>query len=113
MLSLDKSFGKSFTVSKFAVRVLPTIIEYKEKTGEYPKCLSMALANLIYFYKNDTPEDNPVVIEIMKKSEFSDILKNEALWNKDISEMTLMVTDYYNKIKTLGAKESMKWILSE
>lgn len=101
------------SISKFSVRVLPTIIEYKDKTGEYPKYLSMALAYLIYFYKNDIPEDNPEVIEIIKNSEISDILKNKALWNKDISEMTPIVTDYYDKIKNLGAKESMKWILSE
>ena len=42
------------SVSKFAVRDLPTLLEYKEKNGKAPKCLTLALANLIYFYKNDT-----------------------------------------------------------
>lgn len=35
------------SVSKFSVRVLPTILEYKEQQGEYPLSLTMALAALI------------------------------------------------------------------
>lgn len=101
------------SVSKFSVRVLPTIIEYKEKTGVYPPCLSMALAYLIYFYKNDIPEDNPECIELMKNEDICHILRNQSLWNTDLSDMTSIVTEYYNKIQMLGAKESMKWILSE
>ena len=50
------------SVSKFSVRVLPTILEYKQQNGCYPKGLSMSLANLIYFYKNDTPDDSPEVV---------------------------------------------------
>ena len=41
------------SVSKFYVRVLPTLLEYKEKNGVYPKGLTLSLAYLLYFYKND------------------------------------------------------------
>lgn len=101
------------SVSKFSVRVLPTLLEYKEKSGTYPKCLTMALAYLIYFYKNDTPEDSAQVIETMKKDSIADILKNTALWQTDLSDMAEIITAYYNRIDALGAKEAMKWILSE
>ncbi len=101
------------SVSKFSVRVLPTLLEYKEKNGTYPKCLTMALAYLIYFYKNDAPEDSAQVIETMKKDSIADILKNESLWQTDLSDMTEKITEYYNRIDAIGAKEAMKWILSE
>ncbi len=100
------------SVSKFAVRVLPTILEYKEKNGIYPKHLSLSLAYLIYFYKNDMPEDAPDVIAVMQKDSIADILKNTALWQADLSDMAEIITDYYSKIEALGAKEAMKWNLS-
>ena len=101
------------SVSKFSVRVLPTLLEYKEKCGIYPKCLTMALAYLLYFYKNDTPEDSAQVIETMKNDDISKILANTEVWQTDLSGMTEIVTEYYNKIDALGAKDTMKWILSE
>jgi tagaturonate reductase len=101
------------SVSKFSVRVLPTLLEYKEKNGVYPKGLTMALAYLIYFYKNDNPDDAESVVATMKNDSIADILKNTSLWASDLSDMVALVTEYYNKIDTLGAKETMKWILSE
>lgn len=101
------------SVSKFSVRVLPTLLEYKEKNNRLPKCLTMSLAFLIYFYKNDSPEDAPDVVEIMKNDSIEDILKNEALWGEKLSDMIDTVTEYYNKIDTVGAKDAMRWILSE
>ncbi|MBR2953905.1 MAG: tagaturonate reductase [Clostridia bacterium] len=101
------------SVSKFSVRVLPTLLEYKEKNGKEPKGLTLSLANLIYFYKNDNPDDNMDVVATMKNDSIADILKNTSLWSSDLSDLTEIVTEYYNKIDTMGAKETMKWILSE
>jgi tagaturonate reductase len=39
------------SVSKFKVRVLPTLLESLNGKGEAPKCLCLALAALIRFYK--------------------------------------------------------------
>ena len=100
------------SVSKFSVRVLPTILEYKEKNGVYPKYLSLSLAYLIYFYKNDAPEDAENVVSFMKNGSIADILANVSLWQTDLSDMAETVSGYYEKIETLGAKETMKWILS-
>ena len=101
------------SVSKYSVRVLPTLLEHKEKNGVYPKLLTMSLAYLIYFYKNDTPDDAKEIKETMKNDSIADILANKSLWVFDLSDMTEIVTEYYNKIDTLGAKESMKWIVSQ
>ena len=101
------------SVSKFSVRVLPTILEYKEKNGIYPRYLTLSLAYLIYFYKNGNPQDAENVVEIMKNSGIDEILGDASLWNDDISDMTDAVEEYYGKIAIFGAKETMKWILSE
>ena len=100
------------SVSKFSVRVLPTILEHKEKNGSYPKYLSMSLAYLIYFYKNDFPEDSAAAVDAIKNGSVAEILRNKALWNTDLSDMTEIINNYYSIIDTLGAKEAMKWILS-
>ncbi len=101
------------SVSKYSVRVLPTILEYKEKNGVFPKYLTLSLAALIYFYKNDIPEDSEEVTAVMKNDCIADILKNEALWQSDISDTESIVASYYAKIEELGMKETVKWILSE
>ena len=101
------------SVSKFAVRDLPTLLEYKENYNTVPKFLTFSLAALIYFYKNDTPADSAEAIEKMKNGSISDILSDTSLWGTDLSELLDTVTDYYNKIDEIGAKEAMKWILSE
>ncbi len=100
-------------VSKFAVRDLPTLSEYKEKNEKYPKCLTMALAYLLYFYKNDTPDDAADVMKKMKEGTIAEILSDSSLWLTDLSGMTDIITEYYGKIELLGAKGAMEWILSE
>lgn len=101
------------SVSKFSVRVLPTILEYREKNGAYPKCLTMSLAYLIYFYKNDIPEDSASATEKMKNGSIAEILSDSTLWQTDLSDMLGIVTECYAAIEKLGAKDAMKWILSE
>lgn len=101
------------SVSKFSVRVLPTILEFKEQKEDYPKCLTFALASLIYFYKNDKPEDSEGVVSVIRNGSIADILSNVDLWQSDLSEMLPIVDECYTKIDLLGAKEAMKWILSE
>lgn len=95
-------------VSKFAVRVLPTTLEYKDQNGRYPECLSLSLAYLIYLYKNDEPTDAEDIIEKMKKGTLEEILSDESLWGKDISDMYGIVSSYYEKIEKLGARQVMK-----
>jgi serine/threonine-protein kinase HipA len=61
---------------KFKVRVLPSIIEYKNITGVYPKNLMFSLSQLIKFYKEGTPNDDPAVIEYIKNTDDEQIIKD-------------------------------------
>lgn len=100
------------SVSKFSVRVLPTVEEYREKNGVYPKALLMSLAFLIEFYKTNSPQDLPEVTEFMKSADISQILSNVGLWGKNLSDAAADVTAYIEKIKSLGARGAMEWIMS-
>ena len=67
----------------------------------------------LYFYKNDKPEDNPETTEKMLRGSITEILSDTSLWQADLSDMTDKVMEYYEIIDKSGAKETMKWILSE
>ena len=73
------------SVSKFKVRVLPSILEYEKKYGYAPKTLLFSLAKLIEFYKKGTPNDNPQETEKMKNGTVKEILSDASLWGQDIS----------------------------
>ena len=73
------------SISKFRVRCLPTMLEYRDKFGKNPEGLCFSLAALIAFYKKGTPDDDPVLTERMKNGAFRDLLKDEELFGQDIS----------------------------
>ena len=75
------------SVSKFVVRVLPSIKVYKERFGKYPENLVFGFSKLIEFYKTSTPNDSADVIELMKSGTLSEILSNEYLWGEDLSDL--------------------------
>lgn len=101
------------SVSKYSVRVLPTVMEYKERFNKWPKGLTFALAALIRFYKTDEPSDLPENIKAIKDSSVDEILANKALWGADLSEMAETVKTDYEKIEHDGARKAIQWILSE
>ncbi len=75
------------SVSKFKVRVLPSILEYNKRFGRLPEALTLSLAKLIEFYRTDMTNDDPEVTAFMKTASVDDILANIALWGEDISFM--------------------------
>ena len=80
------------SVSKFKVRVLPSILEYKKRFGTYPKTLVFAFAKLIEFYKTSTPNDDPAVMQFMRERSVADILANTDFWGEDLSDLLPEVT---------------------
>ena len=82
------------SVSKFKVRVLPSILEYKKRFGTYPQTLIFAFAKLIEFYKTDMVNDVPAVAEFMKTHSTAEILANTELWDEDLSDMLSEVSKY-------------------
>ena len=75
------------SVSKFKVRVLPSILEYKKRFGTYPKTLLFAFKKLMEFYKTDMTNDDAEVTAFMKEHTPREILANTALWDQDLSDM--------------------------
>ena len=85
------------SVSKFKVRVLPSILEYIKRYDKMPETLLFAFAKLIDFYKTDMTNDDKDVVEFMKNSNTAEILANESLWGQDLSFLTSEVEKYVNK----------------
>lgn len=82
------------SVSKFKVRVLPSIIEYIRLFGKVPETLTFSFAKLIEFYKTGTPRDSEDVIEFMKNADVDEILENENFWGKDLTFLKKDVEKY-------------------
>lgn len=82
------------SVSKFKVRVLPSITEYIKRKGEMPKRLLFSFARLIEFYKTDMPNDDIDVMKFMKESDAKTILSNEKLWGEDLSYLASEIEKY-------------------
>ena len=76
------------SVSKFKVRVLPSILEYVKRYSTTPKTLVFSLAKLIEFYKNGEPNDSPEIIEFIKTHSVREILANTDFFGEDISFLT-------------------------
>ena len=82
------------SVSKFKVRVLPSLLEYIKRYEKMPEKLLFSFARLIEFYKTDMPNDDKDVMEFMKKATVAEILKNEKLWGEDLSFLKDEVEKY-------------------
>ena len=101
------------SVSKFQVRVLPTILEYKEQNGVYPPALTFSMAALIAFYRTDKANDVPEVMEFMKGASVEEILKKEEYWQADLTDMIPDVQKYYDLIEGQGMKAAYAEILKK
>lgn len=73
------------SVSKFKVRVLPSILEYVRQKGEMPRSLILSFAKLIELYRTDMTNDDPDVVAFMKSASVEEILASVRLWGEDIS----------------------------
>lgn len=95
------------SISKFRVRLLPTLKEYLAQYDEYPDCLMLSFACLLRFYQGDWEghklplKDSPEIIERFKQiwsrnesdlQAFSqEILSQTDLWGEDLSLIENMV----------------------
>ncbi len=86
-------------ISKFRVRVLPSILSYHSLNGEWPERLTEAFAALLRFYKGswkgeilpiqDEPELTAIFVDAWSmptlEKTVSTLLQSEALWHMDLS----------------------------
>ena len=82
------------SVSKFKVRVLPSILEYIKRFNKMPETLILAFAKLLDFYKTDMTNDDAEVTEFMKTHGTEEILANTKLWGEDLSYLANAVNRY-------------------
>ena len=73
------------SVSKFKVRVLPSILEYEKKFGIAPKTLLFSFAKLIEFYKKGTPNDSEEATKKLQNGTVIEILADVSLWGEDLT----------------------------
>ncbi len=82
------------SVSKFKVRVLPSITEYIKRMNKLPENLVFSLACLINLYKKDMATDDQEIIDFIKKSSVEEILANTKLWDMDLTFLNSEVSKY-------------------
>ena len=74
------------SVSKWKVRVLPTILDYNAKFGKLPEGLVKSLGSLIKFYRTDKVNDSADVMEFFKGNPSADdVMKKVDFWGMDLT----------------------------
>ena len=85
------------SVSKFKVRVLPSITEYIKRFNKMPNTLLFSFAKLIEFYRTDMTNDSVEVTAFMKTASVKQILSNTALWGEDLSYLESEIVKYVDQ----------------
>jgi hypothetical protein len=91
------------SVSKFKVRVLPSILEYIRRKNEMPKRLIFSFAKLIEFYKNGTPIDDE---EVMISEVTEDNNSPLAIVNSFSNNITVNFLENNSETKAIEIKEN-------
>lgn len=99
------------SVSKFAVRVVPTAVDWHAETGGWPRPAALSLAALIYYYKHRQPQDDPALIARLKKESVEEIVTS-GLWGADLSGMLPDVLTAYAMIEAGRVREGLVWAMS-
>lgn len=110
------------SISKFKVRVLPSLLEYEAKESKLPTHLTFALACLIRFYKgtwngkvlpvNDSEEILSEFNKIWKAADVKRVsyatLQNTEFWGCDLNKVTNLteaITFALNEIESNGIEQ--------
>lgn len=118
------------SISKFRVRVLPSLLEFQKKYGRLPARLTFAFACLIRFYgeqwkgkKLPVNDERQVVSEMKKIWELKDYdaiakktLKKTDFWDSDLTkipELKRQLTFALKAIDTKGVREGFKTFSAE
>ncbi len=129
------------SVSKYKARVLPTILEYKDKKGNLPPMLMFSFAALLKFYEGYKIEDGALIgkrgneeykindtleyLETFKAlyTNFTDSLTlvkticgNADMWGTDLNKVdgfAECVAKYFDKITAEGMESAVKSIASQ
>ncbi|MBQ6022303.1 MAG: tagaturonate reductase [Clostridia bacterium] len=100
------------SVSKFSVRILPTLKDCVRLTGEAPKEFALALASLIRYYKTNEVKDDVSAVEAIIAGDIRSILHNTDLWGEDLGFMEKEVCESMEAIEKRGIEEALEWSCS-
>ena len=107
-------------VSKFKVRVLPTILEYQKRFGKIPPILTFSFAALIAFYKNGGRfplTDDERNITFLRDNKLDIIFKNiSGAWEVNLaenSELFASIEESFNIIKKHGVKPLIERLIND
>ena len=106
------------SISKFKVRVLPSLLTYRERTGKLPICLTYSFACLLQFYKGEWQgkklpvQDSHEVMDIMAniwKNDDNDRIASEFLqktefWGQDLTKIPGLVKEISRALSLIQEK---------
>ena len=110
------------SISKFKVRVLPSILSFIKISGFAPKALSFAMATLIYFYSKkislhsidlkDDPSNidffNSVWINKSIENIIEKILSNDSLWGENLVKKSSLKKNVTEALKIIKSNKSIE-----
>ncbi len=122
------------STSKWRARNMPTFLDYIEKNGRLPKCLTTSLAAYIAFYSNDIqaltvkglvcrrPKGNEYVVSddrwalefyFARKDDapealVHDVLTNEQMWGQDLSKIAGLEPEIVRILKLIREKGALE-----
>ena len=99
------------SISKFTVRVLPTMTDWRKQRGEWPKSLVFSLACLLKYYKEQPVSDDPASAAFLREHEISKILANCDLWGTDLSECAETAAECLERLNN-DVCEAVRWAIS-
>ena len=125
------------SISKWKVRVLPTLKDYRAQKKELPKCLAFSLAALLRFYLQEDKmgnageftypiSDSPEILQFFAEEtalfkRFCDLnalvirtLGNQALWGEDLNaipDLSLTIALHLDDILQHGIRAALKRLL--
>jgi tagaturonate reductase len=99
------------SVSKFTVRVLPTMTDWRKQNGEWSKSLVFALTCLLKYYKEQEVSDSPEAVAFIHDNDIPAILANCDLWGCNLSECTDTILEGMERLKK-DAREAVRWAIS-
>ncbi|MBQ8357911.1 MAG: tagaturonate reductase [Clostridia bacterium] len=81
------------SADKFVVRVLPSILEYRQKVGKNPEHLLFSLAMLVLYLQKYGDGDTLSPVALQGRT-VADILSDTTLWGRSLAEFAGEVTAY-------------------
>ena len=109
------------SISKFKVRVLPSLLSYLKKEGKVPKNLTFAMAALIYFYGKEVSK-HPYSIkddsknitffnQIWKDNKIEKVvletLSNTALWGQNLAQISPLKDSLTQALNTIISQDKI------